>query len=188
MFDGIWSLNSAVTSKNCLLSILSLCRFNIWTSCILASPWEVILSNKSFTDSIVQSECNISSIAIVILFITWNHILSWELVGLCSFSLNTHSVFYCWHYSHHMSWCTVSSFSSRLNAILSGLIKSHIICLRNFFCRLSVARLDVRRIRHSHIELESSFIHSLVFKLEICSLSKVMILRVMDKELIMINN
>jgi len=71
--------------------------------CVLACPWEILFSDESFSNSVVKGIGNISSIAVVVLFIARDDILSREFEGLRPIFLDTHSVFNSRNYCHHMS-------------------------------------------------------------------------------------
>ena len=103
LFDGVDSLNGAVAGKNGLVTVLSLLSLDFRTGGVLASPGEVLLSDESLSDTVVKGVGNISSIAVVVLFVTRDDILSGELEGLRTVLLDTHSVFNCRDDCHHMS-------------------------------------------------------------------------------------
>jgi len=103
LFNGVNSLDGAVAGKNGLVTVLSLLSLDFRTGGVLASPGEVLFSNESFGNTVVEGIGNISSIAVVVLLVTRDDILSGELEGLRTVLLDTHSVFYSRDDCHHMS-------------------------------------------------------------------------------------
>lgn len=70
LFNGVDSLNGAVAGKNCLVTVLSLLSLDFRTGGVLTCPGEVLFSDESLSDTVVKGVGNISSIAVIVLFVT----------------------------------------------------------------------------------------------------------------------